>query len=279
MAKKAKNRQKQNIRKAKKQKIRQERIKKQTLSNRSVSKSKPDVENMVDQALELVEKGNLKEGEKILDKLKKKHGQHSHVYYGFGVIAAFTDKHDEAIQHFTKAIQIFPNFVEAHYNLGIAYQKQFKIPEMINSYRQVVKLPGSDIANHAQDMLNSLEQQIQDSNGISLDDYLGGYKIFEQGFEYMESENWEAAIAKFNDTIKIINDHTQSYGNLGICYASIGKIQQSLNALDKAIELDPSYEPALVNRKIAESLKEGECLKREVRTVNYYKDFVVDQAS
>ena len=273
MARTTKNRQKQNLRKLQKQKKRQEKIKKQALSKQVASQ--PDVEDMVDYALELVEKGDWKEGKKILDKLKKKHGHHSHVYYGLGVLSAFDDKHDEAIQFFSKATKIAPDFVEAHYNLGVAYQKQLKVPEMITTYKQVVKIgeSGSYVVHQAQDMLNTLEQQIQDSDGISLDEYLRGYKIFEQGIRYMESENWEAAITKFNDTAKITPNHTQSYGNLGICYSNIGKIQQALDAFDKAIELDPHYEPALINRKIVESLEEGECLVKEVKTIEYYKDY------
>lgn len=273
MAKKTKNRQKQNFKKVQKQKKRQEKIKKQVLSKQLISK--PDIEDRVDYALEFVEKGDWKEGERILEKLKKKHRNHSHVYYGLGVLSAFDNKHDKAIQLFRKAIQISPDFVEAHYNLGVAYQKQLKVPEMIITFRQVVKIgeSGSYVVHHAQDMLNTLEQKIQDSDGISLDEYLKGYQVFAQGFEYMESENWEAAIAKFNETIKINPDNTQSYGNLGICYSSLGRKQEALDAFDKAIELDPLYEPALLNREFVRSLEEGECLGKRVKTIEYYKDY------
>ncbi len=279
MARKTKNRQKQSLKKAQKQKKRQEKIKKQALSKQVASQ--PDVEDMVDYALELVEKGDWKKGERILDKLMKKHGNHSHVFYGLGVISAFNGNLDEAIQFFIKATQIAPDFVEAHYNLGVAYQKQLKVPEMITTYRQVVKIgeSGSHLVHHAQDMLNALEHQIQDSNGVRLDEYLRGYKVFEQGVRYMESEDWEAAITKFNDTVKITPNHTQSYGNLGICYSSVGKIQQAIDAFDKAIELDPHYEPALVNRKIVESLEEGECLRKGVETIEYYKDYPLENRS
>ncbi len=279
MAKKTKNQQKQNLRKAQKQKKRQDRIKKQAFSKQVASQ--PDVEDMVDYALTFVEKGDLKEGKRILEKLKIKHRDHSHVYYGLGTVAAFDDKHDEAVQFFIKATQIAPDFVEAHYNLATAYKKQLKIPEMITTYRQVVKIgePDSYVVEQAQEMLNSLEQHILDSDGVSLDEYLRGYQIFEQGVKYMHSENWEVAITKFNETINVTPNHTQSYGNLGICYSSIGRKQEALNAFDKAIELDPNYEPALVNRKIVESLEEGECLEAKRKTIDYYKDYPHEKKS
>jgi hypothetical protein len=43
-------------------------------------------------------------------------------------------------------------------------------------------------------------------------------------------------------------------------------------ALDQAIRLDPTYEPAITNRKLIESLDEGERLGREVKSVEYYKE-------
>lgn len=95
----------------------------------------------------------------------------------------------------------------------------------------------------------------------------------------MEFGNWDEAITKFNDTIKITPNNPQSYGNLGICYASIGKIQLALESFDRSIELDPNYEPALLNRKIIESLGEGECLGRKVKTIEYYKDYPLKNRS
>jgi lipoprotein NlpI len=89
----------------------------------------------------------------------------------------------------------------------------------------------------------------------------------------MEVGNWNEAITKFNDTIEINPNNPQSYGNLGICYASIGKIQLALESFDRSIELDPDYEPALLNRMIIESLGEGECLGKKVKIIEYYKDY------
>ncbi|PIE62920.1 MAG: hypothetical protein CSA25_02910 [Desulfobacter postgatei] len=68
-------------------------------------------------------------------------------------------------------------------------------------------------------MMRKLEKQIQTTEGVDIDVYLKGVQIFEEGMQYMESGNWDAAIVKFNDTIKIMPNNPESYGNLGICYA------------------------------------------------------------
>lgn len=277
--KKIKNRQSQNLKKAQKQKKRQERIKKQILSKQVTSPQ--NVEDMVDYALELIEDGDWNGGEKVLEKLKKKYGHHSHVYYGLGVLAAFDDNFDQAVQSFSKAVQIKPDFVEAYYNLGVTYQKQLKIADMIETYRKVVKIgePDSYAVHHAQDMLSRLEKQMLNDEGVDLDGFLKGEQAFQQGMKFTESKDWNEAIAKFNDSLKIAPNRPQVYGNLGLCYASIGEVQSALECFDRAIEIDPNYEPALLNRKIVEALETGERLNPKIETIEYYKDYPVKNRS
>lgn len=269
---KIKNRQKQNLRKAKKHKRRQANLKKSPLSRQVTCQ--PHIEDRVDNALEIMEKGNWREAARMLADLENKHGNHPHICYGLGVLAAFGNKYDEAISLFKKAIQGSPDFVEAHYNLAATYQKQLKIYEMITTYRHVLLIgeAHSYVVQQAQDVLNGMEQQIRDSEGISLDDYLKAHRIFDRAVEHMESKEWEAAIWDFQKTLSMNPNHPQTHGNLGLCYARIGKRQLALEALDKALELDPRYKPAKDNRKLIVSLKESECLEKEIKIVNYYKD-------
>ena len=68
--------------------------------------------------------------------------------------------------------------------------------------------------------------------------------------------------------------HPQSYGNIGICYAHLGQKVNALAALEIALELDPMYEPVIVNKTATGTLKEGEKLEQEqLKSVDYYKDY------
>jgi len=269
---KIKNRQKQNLRKVKKHKKRQANLKKLSLSKQVMYQ--PHIEDSVDNALEIMEKGNWQKATRMLAELKNKHGDHPHICYGLGVLAAFDNNYDEAISLFEKAIQGSPDFVEAHYNLAVTYQKQLKIPDMITTYRQVLVIgeAHSYVVQQARDILKGLERQIRESDGISLDDFVKAHHIFDRGVEHMASKEWEAAIADFSEALSINPNPPQAHGNLGICYSHIGRIQLAHKALDKALELDPHYKPANDNRKLIASLKEFECLEKEMTIVNYYKD-------
>ncbi|MDI6782436.1 MAG: tetratricopeptide repeat protein, partial [bacterium] len=57
---------------------------------------------------------------------------------------------------------------------------------------------------------------------------------------------------------KGISEHAATYGSMGICYGYLGQKEDAMACFDKALEIDPAYEPAMFNLKALESLKDGE---------------------
>jgi len=224
----------------------------------------------------MVEKGKIESGKKIITGLLIKHPNYHTVQYAMGVLCAIQDRYDEAIPYFDKAVKIYPYFVEAWFNKGAAHHKKLEVGEMIKAFQKVVDLgePSDDFVRHAKNIIKGLEKQVSKNTGLTLDDYLKAMGIFNDAFAAMEKMEWEKAIAGFQKVLSFDPKHTQSYGNIGICYAHLGLKQDALNALDKALELDPDYEPAIINRKAVDSLEEGERLSKYIyESVEYYKDY------
>ena len=242
----------------------------------------PNVNDKVDQALEMVERGKIRAGEIIISDLLNSHPHIDMVQYGMGVICLMKNRLDLAITYLDKAIEINPYFVEAWFNKGATHQKRLEIREAIKAFQKVVELgdPSDDFVGHAKDFIKTMEKQIREKSGLSLDSYLKSMDIFSDAFAAMENKEWEQAVAGFRKVLAMDPKHTQSYGNLGICYAHLGRKQEALAALDKALELDPKYEPALVNRKAVTLLEEGEKLPIiKYESVDYYKDYSVNKKS
>lgn len=54
----------------------------------------------------------------------------------------------------------------------------------------------------------------------------------------------------------------------------LGQREEALSALDNAIEINPDYEPALVNRKMIAGLKEDESMSDvTIEVIDYSKDY------
>lgn len=242
----------------------------------------PEVDAAVDQALAMIDQGNMQAGEHSIADLLKKHPDLHTVQYAMGVVCAMKEQYDESIRYFDKAIEIFPYFVEAWFNKGVSYQKQVKVDAAIRAFRKVIELgdPADEFVQHAESLVNDIEKQLREDSGTSLDGYLKAKDKFDDAFAAMEKQHWQQALEGFQAAIDLNPSHPQPYSNMAICYGHLGRKQEALAALDKALEIDPNYEPALLNRASFASLGDGEQLPADrLGTVDYYKDYSLKKRS
>ena len=241
-----------------------------------------ELENEIDKALALMERGKHREGGAILEKLLISHPDYYLLNYAMGVVYGLKDDNDQAIYYFEKAIDAFPYLMEAHFNLGEAYRRKLDIYNAVKSFKKVIEIgePEDKIVVNARKFISGLEAQVMETNSVSLDQYLKGQEFFQKAFSLMEKKEWEKAAIAFQECAKLIKNHPQSYGNLGLCYAQLGRRADAIESLNKAIEIDPNYELAIVNKEAVESMKDGEKLGDEAfQSVDYYKDYSMNNKS
>lgn len=234
---------------------------KKTAKNQFMIPFNEEINVKVNDALCMVEKGSLEKGSVIIEGLMTSYPDYHTVNFGMGIIHAFREQYDEAIWCFKKALDIFPFYTAAQFNLALAYQKKHDISNTIKAYKKVVEMGSGDedyIVKQAQDFLSNIEETIRKAEGIGINAFLNSIDIFEKAYDFMEIGKWQKAIVYFKDCLNITKNHYQSYCNMGLCYAMLGKREQALSALDRAIEIKPDYELAIVNRKMIANLKEDE---------------------
>jgi len=199
-----------------------------------IIKIDPEIEEQVDNALEMAEKGRVSSAENEITKLFIKHPNNHSVQFAMGVICLMKKNYGGSIKYFDRAIAIFPDFIEAWFNKGAAHQQKLEISEMIHSYRKVVELgdPKEEFVRKAKNILTSFEKQVKKESGITLDVYLQAKDKFNAAFEIMEKRDWERALTGFQEVLALNPKHIQSFGNMGICYAALGRKQEALDALN-----------------------------------------------
>ena len=137
-----------------------------------------------------------------------------------------------------------------------------------------------EFVRDAKDLLIDMEKRIHEDTGLILDAYLTASDKFDEAFAAMRNRQWKKALTGFQEVAAVNQKHPQSYGNMGICYAQLGRKQEAIAAFDKALELDPNYEPAMLNRAIVDSLKDGEKLPDDkFESVEYYKEYPLKKKS
>ena len=254
---------------------RYEALKTETKAKNFMIEINEEVEDAVDGALLLVEKRSFKKARSILRDLEKKHPRNHMVMYGLGTACAFEDKLEDAVEYFEKAVKIFPYFVEAYFNLGTAYQKKFDLRKSVDCMQKVIEI-GSDgeLVQKARESIRFLEKSVMETSHITLDEFLKAQELFDAAFSHMEKNQWQQAIAGFRKCTEINLEHAQSYGNMGICYAQLGEKSKALAVLDRALEIDPEYEPAIFNKFHVERMQKGEPLTvQKMKSIEYYREY------
>jgi len=262
-----------NIKQAQKLKKRNEKLKKQksaVQSNSSIT-----IEDQCDAILDLIEDGDLKTARSKLKKLNSKQIKHSLLCYTNGTLAAQEGEYETAVEYFEAAIILDPLFIAAHFNLATAYKSLYEIGKMLTSFLKVVEIGAEDdmVVIKATELLDSFQETLDETDGISISKYIEGEKLFTEAFYLLENGKPTEALVLFNQNLEITPDHAQTYGNIGICYVKLGDKDKALESFEKALEIDPSYELARVNKEIIVRNGIEDSQKENLESINYYVDY------
>lgn len=237
-----------------------------------------EVEERVNGAMDLLMRGEVRKARSILEALFEEHPNNHMVLYGIGVLLTQEGRVTDAVKYFDMAVEIYPYFEEAYFNMGVACWKLMQPAEGAMAFRKVVEVgdPDGEIVRMAREHLEEISQVIAEHNGISLDSYLEANNLFRMAYAHQERQEWREAIDGFREVLKLDKKCVQAHGNMGICLGALGRKAEALEELDRALELDPNYEPAISNRRIIESIEEGKPPQNfMVKSTEYYKEKIL----
>lgn len=120
------------------------------------------------------------------------------------------DKYNAAIEYFSKAIEIMPDYTDAYFYRGGSYQGMDKYKLAISDYSMVIKLDRS---------------------------YTDAY--FYRGNCYIELDDYTSAIKDLNKTIKLDPNYAEAYSQRADIHRYKDKYFQAINDYTIAIRLEP----------------------------------------
>lgn len=141
--------------------------------------------------------------------------------HSLGKALARQGKLDEAIVHYSKALQIRPDYAEAYFCLGAALEEQRKFQEAISSYSKALQIRPNYAPAH-----NNL-----------------GILLGRKG-------NLEEAIGHFLKVLEARPDYAEAHNNLGITLARQGKLDEAIRHLSEAVRIKPDYAEASNNLRV-----------------------------
>ena len=242
-----------------------------------IAEIKPELDDELNCLLLRLQHGERQSVRARLVSLYKRYPGYHLTNFAMGVYVGTVEENPAgAIPFFEKAVHVLPPFAEAHYNLGCACVKRARIGPAVAALRKAIRYSRGDdgVAKLAQDRISALEQIVlEDSPFATLDAYIENEELFGQAFENLTKGRYSEAAEMFGRALKQNPDHVQSYGNLGLCLAGLGRKADALASLDRALELDPTYEPARKNRTVIQAMTEGEpFVPGMVAETDYYRE-------
>jgi len=166
----------------------------------------------------------------------------SFAYNNFGIFYYYLGEYHKAIDDYTKAIQLNPNYTDAYYSRGIAYYNLKQYKKAIFDYTHVILLDSNYISaymnrGNAYNNSGQYEKAITDyTQAIQLNPNDVSIYI-NRGNAYTNLEEYEKAIADYTYAIQLNPNSTYAYFNRAIAYRMLGKDEKAIADENKADEL------------------------------------------
>ena len=160
------------------------------------------------------------------------------------------------IEDFDRAIQLYPGLAPAYSNRGLAYHKLKQFRRAIADHERTIELdPRYALAYNnrglAYHKLKQFRRAIEDyGRAIELDPGLS-LAYNNRGLAYSDLQHIRSAIEDYDRAIELDPDIAEAYTNRGNAYYGLKQTRRAIADHDRAIQLYPGFALAYINRGIA----------------------------
>ena len=206
--------------------------------------------------------------------------------YNLGVGLANAGRIQEAIGCYTQALQIRPDYAEAHNNLGVALEQVGRVQEAIGHWKRALQIRPDDAEAHnnlaivlartgrVQEAVGHWEQALRTDPGYAeahnnLGIALKNLGRIPEAIEHYQQalrikpdlveahENLAAALIQmgrvpeavehYDQVLRMKPDDAEAHNNLGSALTEAGKVREAIGQYEEALRLKPDYAEAQNN--------------------------------
>lgn len=158
-----------------------------------------------------------------------------------GLEAYRHDRDEEAVGHFKRAAELSPDFAEAYYRLGLAYNALKQSEEADKAFADAVK---------AYEKITKQEPKNSDA-------------FYFLGLCYEQLRKYDDAVKALKESVKHApQENDDKYFELASAHFKIAQYDESVRALQKTLEINPDHYPA---QELLEDAKNGARRMEEFR--------------
>lgn len=179
-------------------------------------------------------------------------------HFNLGVCYRMRGNKENQIHHFEEAVRLKPDMPDAHYNLGLAYSDARMYPQAIAEFRQVVELKPSfkDARFNLGTVLYKTENYTAAAAEFekSLESSPNWFEArLNLGSCYLKMGNVDVAIEQFEEAVQLKPNSAEAHYSLGEAYMRVEKFDKSSALFQKALQIDPGHRQARIRLKELET--------------------------
>ena len=214
-----------------------------------------DLHNLINEALQLHEKGKIQDAIRLYLKILENKKNDSQLLFLLGTAYIQIGNTNLGIEQLKKSIFLKPENLFAHSNLGNAFKDLKRYEDAIASYNKAIEIDinYAEIHNNKGNALKSLERydeaiESYDKAIKIKSDYAFAYN--NKGNALKNLERYDEAIESYDKAIKINPNYIEAHHNKGNILKDLKRFDESISSYDKAIEINPDYYFSFNNRGI-----------------------------
>ena len=162
-------------------------------------------------------------------------------------------KADEAIKAYTRAIELYPDYVEAHLSRGVAYNVKREFNLAIEDFAMAIDLkpelaPAYYHRGHAYDNRNDYNLAIEDyTKAIQLNPSLSEGHL-SRGVVYAKKGMFDSAIEDYTKAIQLNHNFVEAYFGRGVANGLRGEFSLAIKDFSHVIQLKSDFAEARCSR-------------------------------
>ena len=196
--------------------------------------------------------------ERMFRKALEINPNYADAHNSLGLVLAAQGRGGEAISHFQKTLEIRPNDKFAHYNLGNMLTSRGQADEAIAHFQKALEI-NPDNAQAHYNIASLLTSRGQVDEAIA--HYRKALEIkpdFEKahynlGNVLTSRGQVDEAIAHYRKAVEIKPDFVDAHNNLGVALAKRGRVDEAIAHFQKALEINPNAVDVRRNLEAARS--------------------------
>lgn len=233
------------------EKRRQQKLAKKAAKNKTLSPP-ATLQQDLDLAVGHHRTGRVVEAERLYTQVLKADPNQPVALHLLGAIALQAGNLEVAIDLIGKAINIQPDYVDAHNNLGLALHKNGQLEDAIRCFQKALKIKPEFAEAHCNmgvvlGQMNDIEQaKLSFQKAAALKpDYTQAH--FNFGNALKNQGAFEDAILSYKKVIAINPAHIDAYMNMGIALQGLKRTDEALSSYRRAIDIKPDFAEAHFN--------------------------------